>query len=395
MARTVIFAGLIFVLVLIFPKPGFAQEYVARQGEKLLYQQNELFVYGATIYPYWSFNSTIFRGSGWTRPEFTQYLDYITNLAKLGKVNTLRITNFLDGTSNPYDAVVWSNIDYLFTNANINHLFLILDLSTYRNLLRRQNTMPYNANLWNNFLDFVANRYKNQSRLLSYEIAGEVEAINDADPLRPSSTSALTQFYSGTSTRLRAGDPNHLVSTGGLLFLNWDSGIDWQAIFGLTTIDFAAIHQYSQGDLLETLPAVSQWAQSHQKPFSVEEFGYTQGLGDQTRANNFQTMHDALTNVGGNVFIFWNLGPETAAASHDVGPQTPLVWNWVKTHAPQPLPEPSPGVFDLNGDGQLTPQDIKYLILRWLSKTLTPADLGNDGTVNSFDFSRLREALVN
>ena len=52
-------------------------------------------------------------------------------------------------------------------------------------------------------------------------------------------------------------DPNHLVSPGGLLQLDWNSGIDWKHVFGLADNDVCSIHDYSSNDRQITTPNVS------------------------------------------------------------------------------------------------------------------------------------------
>ena len=309
---------------------------VYANGQDLYLDGEKLTSYGATIYPRFYANGSLHYGSAWAYPEFTQYLDSILTTATLAHLNTVRATNYLDGTTNPYDSTVWTNMDYLMTRARSYSMFVILDLSPFRNLLIKQHRMPYDASIWTDFLNFVGNRYSTNPSLLEYSIAGEVNCPSGKDPLRPPSTAALTQFYSSTSSQLFSADQgNHLISSGGFLFLNNSRcGIDWRSIFGLTHINVSAIHVYSDNDRTITMPKVSSWSAWNQKPFVVEEFGFQQGNGDANRSSQFQDMYARSFHDNAACLIFWNLGFEVKATSYDVNVHTPATWSAVLQNAP-------------------------------------------------------------
>jgi hypothetical protein len=313
-------------------RPG----YVTLYGDDMSQNGAVIHPYGATIYPYFYYNGSYLRGSGWTKPTFTQYIDTVLNQAQQAHLNTLRLINYLDGTGDPYDPTVWGNVDYLMKQAAAKHIYILIDLSSMRNLLLKQNVMPYDASKWTQWLNFVGQRYTNAPNLLNYAIAGEVTCPNWQDPLRPPSTAALTQFYSSVSQTLSAADRGrHLISTGGLSYLNYSNcGIDWKAIFSLPHINMSAVHLYSDNDRNITVPMISAWANASHKLFTIEEFGFTQGTGDSTRALNFQKTFDLAKQYKSVSTIFWNLGAEVKDGSYDVGPQTPLTWDTVIRNAP-------------------------------------------------------------
>ena len=183
---------------------------------------------------------------------------------------------------------------------------------------------------------WVASRYANNSALLNYAIAGEVACPTSSDPLRPTSTEALTNYYQVLSDTLYAADPHHLISSGGLSHLNEPNcAIDWRSIFSLPHINMAAIHVYSDNDQDITIPMVSLWASSNLKPFTVEEFGFKQGDGDSIRASEFQNTYTLAKHYNAAAVIFWNLGPEMDATSFEVNPGTPLTWKTIIQNAPQ------------------------------------------------------------
>jgi len=259
-------------------------------------------------------------------------------MAQQAHLNTLRPTNYFDGVSygDWYNATVWSNMDYLFQQAARHHMYILLDLSSFRDKTLKQGIYPYDPSMYTAAFSWVASRYANNPGLLNYAIAGEVKCPTSSDPLRPVSTQALTNYYRVLSDTLYAADPNHLISSGGLSYLNeQDCGIDWKSIFSLPHINMAAIHVYSNNDRDITMPAVAQWAASNMKPFVIEEFGFLQGDGDATRASEFQNMYNLGRRYGAAAIIFWNLGPEMGPSSHEVNPGTPLTWHTVIQNAPQ------------------------------------------------------------
>jgi endo-1,4-beta-mannosidase len=127
---------------------------------------------------------------------------------------------------------------------------------------------------------------------------------------------------------------NHLISSGGLAYLNYDSGIPWELIYALPYNDMASIHIYSDGDRKITLPLVFTWARNRRMPLMIEEFGFPQEMGDEQRAEAFRTMFDLLHAYGVSGTLFWNLGSEVASVSHDINPDTPSVWEVIQQYAP-------------------------------------------------------------
>lgn len=269
---------------------------------------------------------------------FRSYIDQIMEMAQQAHLNTLRVTNYFDGVSygDWYNSTVWSNMDYLFQQAAIHHMFIILDLSSFRDKTLKQGIYPYDPSLYTAAFSWAASRYANNPALLYYAIAGEVMCPTSSDPLRPISTEALTNYYRVLSETLYAADPHHLISSGGLSHLNESScGIDWQAIFSLPHINMATIHVYSDNDRNITMPMVSQWASSNQKPFVIEEFGFQQGSSDVTRASEFQNMYNLGKQYGTTAIVFWNMGPEVGSSSYEVNPTTPLTWSTIIDNSPQ------------------------------------------------------------
>jgi len=311
--------------------------FVSLSGQSFMYNNSRIMPYGATMYPYWQYNGKIYRGRGWANAAFTQYIDQIISLAQQAHLNTLRVTNYFDGVSygDWYNTTVWSNMDYLFKQAISHNMFIVLDLSSFRDKTLKQGIYPYDPGLYTAAFSWVATRYAHNPALLNYAIAGEVKCPTSSDLLRPTSTEALTNYYRVLSDTLYAADPHHLISSGGLSYLNeTNCGIDWQAIFSLPHINITAIHVYSAQDRMVTMPLMMQWADANQKPFTIEEFGFPQSDGDATRALEFQNVYDLAKQYHAAAIIFWNLGPEVNTTSYEVSPNTPNTWNVIVQHAP-------------------------------------------------------------
>ncbi len=260
-------------------------------------------------------------------------------------LNILRLTDFLDKdasiTTGPWDESRWAAVDRLIVGARKAGLHVELDLSTYRNTLLVSGLNPYTYD-WSPFLTFVANRrntvsgvlYKSDSTIALVAIAGEVEPINSGSNTFKVTTSQLTSFYSGVLSTWATLAPQRLVTSGGLLQLDWNSGIDWKAIMALPHNDVPAIHVYSDGDRRQTVPAVAAYTASIGRPWIIEEFGFEANLGDATRAMNFDAMYALNRQYHSAGAGLWNVGPETTT-TYDVGPQFPLVSTAVLASRPK------------------------------------------------------------
>jgi len=257
------------------------------------------------------------------------------SMAEAAAVNTLRVTDWLDTSgavaTAPYDETRWRRVDALVSAAGASGLHVVLDLSTYRNLLARNGRNPYTED-WAPFLTWVAARtntvdgrtYGTDTTIAMVSFAGEVEPVNGSDNTLGVTTGQVTTFYDRVFATWGRLSPGSLRSTGGLLQLDWASGIDWKAITALAGLDVCAIHTYSDADRLVTLPAVSTWCGSLGKPWIDEEFGWEAGIGDAARAADLTDTYRLVRTAGGAGAGIWNLGPQASNPTYDVGPQTPL-----------------------------------------------------------------------
>lgn len=264
-------------------------------------------------------------------------------LAKAANLNVIRVVDFLDVNgpvaTAPYDPVRWKRVDALIAAAGAAGLHVELDLSTYRNLLAKHKVNPYSYD-WGKFVRFVASRrntvtgrvYASDPTIAMVAFAGEVEPPAGSQNSLGVTTAQVTAFFARTLTQWRSQDRNHLLTTGGLLQLDWNSGIDWRAIMSLPGVSVCTLHVYGSGDETTTVPQVSDFCGSLGKPWLTEEFGFNQLDGDVVRAAEFTRIYEMQATRHSAGAGFWNLGPQVGGDTFDVNAATPLTWQVVKTH---------------------------------------------------------------
>jgi hypothetical protein len=342
--------------------------FVTRSGPKYLCSGQTWKLFGASIY-------------GTSNPDPHDAIADTVALAAQANLNTLRIVNFFDEGSDaaptdpavaPYNAADWARVDAILDALRGQGMKAILDLSAYRNCLQHWSVAngftvtPYSqfAN-WTKFIKFVAKRvnsvngvpYKLDPTIAFVSFAGEPAPPRSGEPLKPTTTE-LTTFYRKVFAIWKKYDKKHLLSSGGLLHIDWEdafgdpngSGIDWRAIFKLANNGVPAIHSYWHGfpptEANDFRSAkVSAYCASIKKPWLTEEFGFTQkpvDYGTQPpteyteadRGDWYQTVYDIQSARGSSGAAFWNLGSEVADGSHDVNPNTPATWAAVLANAP-------------------------------------------------------------
>jgi hypothetical protein len=274
----------------------------------------------------------------------------VLSMARQARLNTVRVVSFLHEEASPsrgpYDEERWVRVDRAIALAGRLGLRVELDLTTYRNLLIRNHINAYRAD-WGPFVRFVATRrntvsgrtYRDDPTIAMVAFAAEVEPPGSASVLPVRYTTAdLTGFFQRTLHQWRLLDRNHVLTTGGFLHLDSDTGIDWRAIFSLPDVDVPSVHLYSAPDQTITLPAVAAFSKQLGKPFLIEEFGYERGDGDPARAQGFQGQYVDSQRYGAAGAQFWNLGPQVASPTYDVNPQTPLTWTVVRANRPASVP---------------------------------------------------------
>ncbi|NHC13434.1 glycoside hydrolase 5 family protein [Motilibacter deserti] len=262
-----------------------------------------------------------------------------TSLAVAAGLNTIRVTDFLEGTS--ADAAVaderwWMRVDKIVAAAQQASLRVLLDLSTYRNLLAKQGINPYTKD-WGPLLAKVATRvntvtkvkYADDPTIAMLALAGEAEPPKGSPAPTVPTTAQLTGFFARSLAQWHDAAPATLASTGGFLQLDWDSGIDWRTIMALPHNAACSLHVYSANDLEKTVPAVANYCRSLGKPWLAEEFGQDNSAADATRAAYFQKLLSAFHAQQAAGFGIWNLGTGSGR-TFDVNPSTPLTFAAVR-----------------------------------------------------------------
>ena len=267
----------------------------------------------------------------------------IVQRAQALKLNTIRVVDWLPAEGDPtvaaFDASSWQRVDAIVAAADVAGLHVILDFSTYRNLLAAFTSNPYAAD-WNPFLEFAANRintsngnrYGSDPTIALVAFAGEVEPPSKS-PSTGVTTEQIVDFFNRVFFTWKAVAPHQLTSTGGLLHLDWESGIDWRTIMALNGSDVCSIHVYSSRDQEIALPAVASYCAMLKKPWILEEFGWNARIGDELRARRFDEMYGLTGRHAAAGAGFWNVGPETGD-TFDVNSKTPNVVQVVRRHAP-------------------------------------------------------------
>jgi endo-1,4-beta-mannosidase len=275
-------------------------------------------------------------------------------LAVNAHLNFIRIVNWLDESSNnpdvaAYDGTRWGYVDDMIKRASDAGLKVLLDFATFRNMiLQGASTNPYSSGQytrWNTFIDFVMNRtntvsglrYGDDTTIAIVSIAGEPAAPLGTDTNKPANTAELSNFYSHMSARIKAAAPNLLTCPGGFLFLDWNSGIDYQAIGNDANMDINALHPYGSADRTISVPNMASWSNSANKPWMWEEFGYdTNTNTDSQRSAGMQSGYSLATSNNACGIGFWNLGPGSGSGgdSYDVNASNTLTWATVLSNAP-------------------------------------------------------------
>ena len=273
------------------------------------------------------------------------------SLAQQMRLNTIRVINFYDSkkspTTEPFNETQWVKVDNMIAAAGTAGMHVDLSLGDYRNILWNNCVNPYTAD-WGQFISFVAQRtntvtgqtYGSDPTIATLSLAGEPLSVGSRTFTASGTNQActisyttqdLTSFYTRTLHQWKTV-ARVSVNTGGLGYLNFNSGIDWKTIFALADDDICAIKTY--GGMMQFAPTVAAYCAGINKPWIDEEFGYQQSDGDALRAQEMKAQYDMLHANGSAGEMFWNLGTQLASTTYDIGPGTPLTLATVQAAAP-------------------------------------------------------------
>jgi hypothetical protein len=286
-------------------------------------------------------------------------------LAKQAGLNVLEIVEYETHHHELSDATseaTWTRVDNFIAAAKANGLLVILNFSSYGQSLQASGIKPTTTD-WRPFLSFVTNRintvtgikYSEEPAIAMYELIGEVDAPNYHNETR-GTTAETTAFFRRTLAQLKALDPNHLASSGGMSYINDpNSGIDWQQIMADQNNDLCDVEINSLPDRNISVPNVSKYCRGIGKPWFLSAWSACQGAktgphdinhwpgGDLDMAAHAVDMYQvernahpappapAVAAVGSD---FWNLA---ATGSCGLGPSYPQTFAVLERYAVKPL----------------------------------------------------------
>jgi hypothetical protein len=318
--------------------------FVTHQGSILMVDGHPLVLRGFTFYP-----ADFHGGASWERTDFPAYLhDKVFVEADQSGSNLYRTSDQtptgapLSTWQNPQ---LWVNTDYLVAQAQLQHRYVLLDLSFMYHLLKDAGKDTYDPALWYPLIDFAANRYKDATSIAAVEFKGEpMVPYNQAD------YDHLYHFYASVIARWKATDPNHLTSTGGLtaLYKGFPTNTWWQGFARMPGNDLFGFKTYTASDVAY-LPTVEKWMSDHGIPLLQDEFGMRQEFGDtvwsgytrnglaESRVSFYTWMYGQADQYRWAMTIFWNADSGISPTSDAVNVNTPGVWSVVKANAPPPI----------------------------------------------------------
>lgn len=286
-------------------------------------------------------------------------------LAKQAGLNVLEIVEYETHHHELSDAMseaTWTRVDNFIAAAKANGLLVILNFSSYGQSLQASGIKPTTTD-WRPFLSFVTKRintvtgikYSEEPAIAMYELIGEVDAPNYHNETR-GTTAETTAFFRRTLAQLKALDPNHLASSGGMSYINdLNSGIDWQQIMADQNNDLCDVEINSLPDRNISVPNVSKYCSGIGKPWFLSAWSACQGAktgphdinhwpgGDLDMAAHAVDMYlvernahpappaPAVAAVGSD---FWNLA---ATGSCGLGPSYPQTFAVLERYAVKPL----------------------------------------------------------
>lgn len=314
---------------------GVEARFLTSRGTQFLYGGQPIVFFGSSFYP-----APVGGAAAWHRPDFTAYIDRILALQGDAGLNIIRPTDYWTSTAPDQpmtDPVLWANMDYLIRAARARGIWVEMDLSAWKKNLESRHLEPYDARNWNVFIDWAGARYRDEPNIAFWYLSGEPPA-----PRTPEQCDAMVSFFRTITDRMRAVDPNHLISAGGFNHMNDERACDWwQRIYRLPNNQVLGYKTYSANDLKLT-KTITDFGSALQKPMIEAEFGEPQEVGDcewsgvaynrleMSRTEFYRKVFDLGQRGGVAAFLFWNLGPELGARSYEVSPSQSCLWREMK-----------------------------------------------------------------
>lgn len=240
------------------------------------------------------------RKSGFDRLDYT-----IKRAGELGIHVVIGLSNNWDAFGGVPQYVKWLNLpshDAFFSDANAK--------TAYKN---------YVSHVLNRVNSLTGVAYKDDPTIMTWELMNEPRVESDK------TGKVLVAWTKEMSDYVKSLDKKHLVALGDEGFFNradganWTytgySGVDWEAIVKLPSIDYGTVHLYPGDwgfkDQIEAFG--TKWIKDHiaagkviGKPVVIEEYGTTVGS-KENRDFVYQRWTDAVYDNAGSGSMFWIL----------------------------------------------------------------------------------------
>jgi mannan endo-1,4-beta-mannosidase len=185
----------------------------------------------------------------------------------------------------------------------------------------------------------VATRYRDEPTILAWQLVNEAEVKPSADSATCSVNAAtiLKNFAADVSARIKAADPNHLVSLGTIGTGQCGAqGSEYQDVHSVATIDLCEYHDYDPlhampGDRFNGLQIRINQCRALGKPIFVGETGIRPSdLGSiatlATRADEFRSKFDTQFGAGVVGELIWAWDEDGSRLdNYNVGPNDPVL----------------------------------------------------------------------
>ncbi len=319
-------------------------QFVTKSNRQFMYQGSSITFYGSSFDP-----AAEGFASAWHKSSFTNTINADITHAMAAGQNILRPTDYWDSSTpgQTYnDPVLWSNMDFLVAGCKNNGMFVLMDISAWKQVLDQEGLNDMDTNNWLSFIDYVSARYRTNTAIAYWSIAGEPSV-----PTNLSSAASLVAFYSTLTSYLYNDDSNHLICAGAFIHMEENTNLNWwQDIYALPHNDVDGYKTYSQNDL-NLAPTIGSVAAAGNKILVDEEFGMPQYMGDGvwsgsnynsivTSVSTFYTnVYNAGLSAGAAGFVFWNLDDNQGGNNYDVWPSyMPVTWGTIQSYSPPPQP---------------------------------------------------------
>lgn len=245
-------------------------------------------------------------------------LDYTIKKAKEKNIRIVVVlTNNWDDFGGMNKYVSWEN-QKLGTNTLTHDDF-------YTNTDIKNAYKAYVNHMLNHTNSLTGLAYKNDPTIMTWELANEPR--DDSDK----TGNTLLNWVQEMSAYIKSIDPNHLVAIGDEGFFNrqsggfngdgsWayngTSGVDWDRLIKVSTVDYGTFHMYPEGWGIQP-ENIDNWGKQYildhlaagkkaKKPVVLEEYGIT-GSSIYNRQMIYDDWNNTMLKNGGTGSMFWIL----------------------------------------------------------------------------------------